>query len=214
MSDLFNQMRLSIINEDVDEAVKLAEKAIAQGIKPIDAIEKGYAKGMEEVGQKFDCLEIFLPDVIASADAMIAAVDVLKKQLETGEDSFEEQGTVVIGTIRGDVHDIGKNIIKTMLMASGFKVYDLGKDVPPAAYVERAKEVNADIIAASALCTSTMLHMPDIVRLLSEEGIRDQFKVVLGGAPVLPDWAKEIGADGYGENATEAVQICKKLARK
>jgi len=106
------------------------------------------------------------------------------------------------------------NIVKTMLMASGFKVYDLGKDVSPNAFVDRAKEVGADIIAMSALCTSTMLHMPDVVRILNEEGLRDQFKVVVGGAPVLPEWAEKIGADGYGENSSEAVQICKKMAAK
>ena len=213
MTDLFDQMKDAILKFDTDEAVKLAEQAVSQGIKPLDAIEKGFAKGMEEVGHKFDKLEIFLPDVIIAADAMIAAVDVLKKEIREDQ-AVENAGKVIIGTIKGDVHDIGKNIVKTMLMASGFEVYDLGKDVPPAAFIERAKELNADIIAVSALCTSTMLHMPDIIRMLNEESIRDKFKVVLGGAPVLPDWAEKIGADGYGENSSEAVQICKKMVNK
>ena len=214
MSDLFNEMRMAILDLDEVEAVKLAQKALDEGITPVDAIEKGFAKGMEEIGRKFDCLDIFLPDVIAAADAMVAAVEVLKKKIDTGAGDFESQGTVVIGTIKGDVHDIGKNIIKTMLMASGFKVYDLGKDVSPNAFVERAMEVKADIIAMSALCTSTMLHMPDVVRILKEEGVRDQFKVVVGGAPVLPEWAEKIGADGYGDNSSEAVHICKKMVGK
>lgn len=210
--ELFNQMQKAIIDQDVDEAVKLAEKAVAQGIKPLDAIEQGFAKGMEDVGEQFDKLEIFLPDVIMAADAMIAAVEILNKHIPAGE-AKENVGTVVIGTIKGDIHDIGKNIICTMLMATGFEVYDLGKDVAPNTFVDRAREVNADVIAMSALCTSTMFHMPDVMRILEEEGIRDQFKVVVGGAPVLPDWAEKIGADGYGENSSEAVQVCKKLCK-
>lgn len=213
MSKLFNQMKLAILNQDSDEAVKLAEQAVAQGVKPIDAIEQGFAKGMEEIGILFDKLEVFLPDVITAADAMIAAVDVLNKHIPVGE-SKESVGKVVIGTIKGDIHDIGKNIIKTMLLASGFEVFDMGKDVSPNAFVNRAKEVDANIIAMSALCTSTMFHMPDVIRILSEEGLRDKFKVIVGGAPVLPDWAQKIGADGYGKNCTEAVQICKKLIKE
>lgn len=209
MSELYNQMKEAIINLDTDEAVKLANKAVAEGIEPLDAIENGFAKGMEIIGQQFDQLEIFLPEVIMAADAMEAAIAVLKKEIKAGGAGM---GKVVIGTIKGDVHDIGKNIVKTMLMASGFDVYDLGKDVSPLAYVEKAQEVNANVIAMSALCTSTMLHMPDVMRILSEEGIRDNHKVIVGGAPVLPDWAEQIGADGYGENASDAVKLCKKFS--
>ena len=174
----------------------------------MDAIELGFAKGMEVIGEQFDSLEIFLPEVIMAADAMEAAIAVLKKEIKADGGGL---GKVVIGTIKGDVHDIGKNIVKTMLMASGFDVYDLGKDVSPLAYVNKAQEVNANIIAMSALCTSTMLHMPDVMRILTEEGVRDNHKVIVGGAPVLPDWAEEIGADGYGENASDAVRLCKRF---
>ncbi len=209
MSELYAQMKQSILDLDSDLAVELAEKALAAGIAPLDAIEKGFAPGMEEIGEMFDRLEVFLPEVIMAADAMIAAVERLKQNIEFAEG--ESQGRVVIGTIKGDVHDIGKNIIKTMLIATGFEVYDLGKDVSPNTFVERAVEVDADIIAMSALCTSTMLHMPDVVRILNEEGLRDRFKVIAGGAPVLPDWTYSWGADGYSENSSEAIQLCKKL---
>ncbi len=211
MSELYAQMKQSILDLDTDLAVELAEKALAAGIAPLDAIEKGFSPGMEEIGEMFDRLEVFLPEVIMAADAMIGAVDRLKQDIHFAEG--DAIGKVVIGTIKGDVHDIGKNIIKTMLVATGFDVYDLGKDVSPNALVERAIEVNADIIAMSALCTSTMLHMPDVVRILKEEGLRDKFKVIAGGAPVLPEWAYGWGADGYGENSSEAVQLCKKLAK-
>ncbi|MCR4962597.1 MAG: corrinoid protein [Firmicutes bacterium] len=211
MSDLYAQMKQSILDLDSDLAVELAEKALDAGMAPLEAIEKGFAPGMEEIGEMFDRLEIFLPEVILAADAMIAAVERLKQNIEHAEVGF--QGRVVIGTIKGDVHDIGKNIIKTMLIATGFEVLDLGKDVSPNTYVERAVEADADIIAMSALCTSTMLHMPDVVRILNEEGLRSRFKVIAGGAPVLPDWAYSWGADGYGDSASEAVQLCKRLTR-
>ncbi len=212
MSNLLEQMRDSVIDLDDVLAVKLAQQALDEGIAPLEAIEKGFAPGMTMIGQMFDSLEIFLPEVIAAADTMMAAIEVLKAAIKPGEAT--DLGKVVIGTIKGDVHDIGKNIVKTLLLANGFTVYDLGKDVSPNSLVEKAVEVDADIIAMSALCTSTMLHMPDVVRILQEEGIRDQFKVIAGGAPVLPDWAKNFGADGYGENASEAVALCRSLVSR
>ncbi|MEG1537776.1 MAG: B12-binding domain-containing protein, partial [Clostridiales bacterium] len=145
MSELYAQMKQSILDLDTDLAVELAEKALATGVAPLDAIEKGFSPGMEEIGEMFDRLEVFLPEVIMAADAMIAAVDKLKENIEFA--AGDAIGKVVIGTIKGDVHDIGKNIIKTMLVATGFTVYDLGKDVSPNALVERAIEVTADIIA-------------------------------------------------------------------
>lgn len=210
MSELYIKMKQSVLDLDPDAAVELAKQALAEGCDPLDAIENGFAPGMEEIGAKFDKLEVFLPEVIMAADAMIAAIDVLKAEIKTAGTNM---GKVVVGTIKGDVHDIGKNIIKTMLVATGFDVYDLGKDVSPNAFVARAEEVGADIIAMSALCTSTMLHMPDVVRILNEEGLRDKYKVIAGGAPVLEDWAMGWGADGYGENSSEAVQVCKKFTR-
>jgi trimethylamine corrinoid protein len=211
---LLEQMSEAIVKADIEDAVRLAEQAIARGLDPIEAIEKGYAKGMQIVGDKFEELELFLPDMMRSAKAMEAAVEVLKKSLEDGQKNIEPLGTIVLGTIKGDVHDIGKNIVKTMLSAVGFVVYDIGKDIQPAAFIQKAQEVNADIIGVSALMTSTMLHMPDIVRELKELGIKDKYKVVFGGAPVLPDWAKNAGADGWGGSAAEAVNVCKELVGK
>jgi dimethylamine corrinoid protein len=147
------------------------------------------------------------------ADAMKAALEVLKPHLGQGQETGF-QGTIVLGTIQGDLHDLGKNIVKTMLQAAGFTVYDLGCDVPVRKFVEKAEEVNADIIAASAILTTTMAYMPDLVELLKEMGIRDQFKIMVGGAPVTPDFAAQAGADGYGENAGEAVSVAKRLMQE
>jgi corrinoid protein of di/trimethylamine methyltransferase len=162
------------------------------------------------VGEKFAKMEYYLPELMRCADAMKAALEVLKPHLGKGQESGA-QGIVVLGTIQGDLHDLGKNIVKTMLLAAGFTVHDLGCDVSIRRFVEKAEEVNADIIAASAILTTTMAYMPDLVDLLSEMGIREKFKVMLGGAPVTPDFATKAGADGYGENAGEAVRVAKGL---
>ena len=207
---LFEKMADATVRGNEKECVSLAQKTIKMGADPFEAIQKGFARGMRVVGDKFAKLECFLPEVLLSADAMDAAVEVLKPHLMQRTDSGFI-GRVVIGTIHGDVHDLGKNIVKVMLGASGFTVYDLGNDVSVHQFIEKADEVGADIIAASALMTTTMAHMPDIDRMLKELGTRDKYLVMLGGAPVIAEWARKIGADGYGEDAAEAVENAKKL---
>ncbi len=207
---LFEKMADATVRGDEKECVSLAQKTIKMGADPFEAIQKGFARGMRIVGDKFAKLECFLPEVLLSADAMDAAVEVLKPHLMQRTDGGFI-GRVVIGTIHGDVHDLGKNIVKVMLGASGFTVYDLGNDVSVHQFIEKADEVGADIIAASALMTTTMAHMPDIDRMLKELGTRDKYLVMLGGAPVIAEWAREIGADGYGEDAADAVENAKKL---
>lgn len=210
---LFAEMAAATEAMDEKRCVSLARKAVSEGVDPFEAIHNGFARGMQIVGDKFARLECYLPEVMLSADAMNAAVAVLKPHLMQRADRGS-QGKVVIGTIQGDVHDLGKNIVKIMLEAAGFAVHDLGNDAPVRLFVEKAQEVGADIIAASALMTTTMAHMPDIDGMLKELGIRDSYYIMLGGAPVIAEWAVEVGADGYGEDAAEAVETAKRLLQK
>jgi methanogenic corrinoid protein MtbC1 len=168
---------------------------------------------MQIVGDKFSTLEYCLPEVMLAADAMNAATEVLKPHLMQSHDRAP-QGIVVLGVIQGDIHDLGKNIVKIMLRAAGFSVHDLGPDAPVRQFVEKAEEVGADIIAASAILTTTMSYMPDIAAILNELGLRDKYMIMLGGAPVIAEWAIEVGADGYGEDAVEAVEVAKGLMHK
>jgi methanogenic corrinoid protein MtbC1 len=165
------------------------------------------------VGDLFSRMEYFLPDLMRSAQAVNSAMKVLRPHLLQHGDAGT-QGTIVLGTIQGDLHDVGKNIVKIMLQASGFEIHDLGVDVPVRRLVEKAEEVDADIIAASAILTTTMAYMPDIPALLTDMGMRDRFQIMLGGGPVTLDWAMEVGADGYGETATEAVEVAKRLMQE
>lgn len=207
---LFREMAKAVIEGDEEQTVSLAKEALTKGVDPTEAIEKGFAEGMKEVGRRFEKLEIYLPEVIISADAMVAGVEIFRQHIlaKGGQPSPK---TVLLGTIQGDVHDIGKNIVRIMLESNGFRVYDLGRDVPVLQFIEKVKELNPDIIGVSALMTTTMVHMPKLIEALQENGLRGKVKVMLGGAPVLPEWAKKIGADGYGESAMEAVRVAKKL---
>ncbi len=208
--DLFKEMAQAVIEGDEERAVSLAKEALAKGMDATEAIEKGFAAGMNEIGRQFECLEVFLPQVILSADAMTAGVEVCRQRILAGERGIPRK-TILLGTIQGDVHDIGKNIIKIMLESNGFKVYDLGRDVPVRQFVEKVEELSPDLVGVSALMTTTMVHMPKLIQVLREKGLREKVKVMVGGAPVLPAWAEEIGADGYGESAMEAVKVAKRL---
>jgi len=208
--DLFKEMADAVIEGDEERSVALAKEALAKGVDPTEAIEKGFAEGMKEIGRLFEKLEIYLPQVIISADAMVAGVEVLRESILAKGGQAVPQ-TVLLGTIQGDVHDIGKNIVKIMLESNGFTVHDLGRDVPILEFIEKVKELHPDIVGVSALMTTTMVHMPRLIEALRENGLREKVKVMVGGAPVLPEWAKKIGADGYGESAAEAVRVAKKL---
>ena len=208
--DLFKEMADAVIEGDEERSVALAKEALAKGVDPTEAIEKGFAEGMKEIGRLFEKLEIYLPQVIISADAMVAGVEVLRERILAKGGQAVPQ-TVLLGTIQGDVHDIGKNIVKIMLESNGFTVHDLGRDVPILEFIEKVKELHPDIVGVSALMTTTMVHMPRLIEALRENGLREKVKVMVGGAPVLPEWAKKIGADGYGESAAEAGRVAKKL---
>jgi trimethylamine corrinoid protein len=205
-------MAQAVIDGDKEACVALAEQVVEEEVDPAAAAEQGFASGMEVVGQKFAALDYYLPDVLRCAEAADAGFTVLQDyMIERGEG--RSSGTVVLGTIKGDMHDLGKNIVGTMLQAAGFEVHDLGCDVPIRRFVDKAKEVDADIIGVSAILTTTMAYMPELLRLLDDMELREAYKVMVGGAPVTPSYAEEIGADGYGETAADAVETAKRIMK-
>jgi corrinoid protein of di/trimethylamine methyltransferase len=212
MSDeLFKQMAQSVIDGDDDEAAALAKQALEQGIGPLDAINQGYTPGMDQVGELYSTGEYFLPDLILGGEAMKAALEVLEPALKAAGQERQVLGTVVLGTVKGDIHEIGKSLVGSMLSANGFEVHDIGIDVESAEFVAQARSTGADIVALSALLTTTMLHQREVIDHLSEAGVRDQVKVMVGGSPVTQAWADQIGADGFAEDAAGAVVVAKRL---
>lgn len=198
-----------VLNMDEDLTRETAEKALASGIEAYRAINDGLIPGMNEAGRLFEEQEYFVPELLLCSDALYAGLEVLTPHLPKGQASAKAK--VVIGVVEGDTHDIGKNLVKTMLEAADFEVHDLGRNVPPAAFVARAKEVGADLICLSTLMTTTMKGMSQVVELLTKEGLRDRVKVLVGGGPISPAFARSIGADGYGENAGSAVRVARQV---
>lgn len=209
--DLFAAMKQSIIDGDEDAAAEVARQALAAGLDPLEAINRGYVEGMSYVGDQFSAGEMFLPDMMLAAEAMKAAVAVLEPEMQKRGTQRQMLGRVVLGTVKGDIHEIGKNLVATMLSASGFEVHDLGVDVPYEKFVEKAREINADIIGLSALLTTTMTGQRAVIEMLADLGLRSKIKVMVGGAPVTASWAAEIGADGTSEDAMGAVALAKRL---
>lgn len=207
--ELFLGLSDAVVAMDEGEAVRLAEAVIESGIDPYEAIEKGLSHGMERAGRLFEEDRYFVPELLICSDAMYAGLDVLKSHIRTG--GSDKKHRVVIGVIEGDTHDIGKNLVKIMLEASRFEVFDIGRDVPVARFVERAEEVDAEIIAISTLMTTTMERMGKVVRLLEENGARSRFRVMVGGGPVSRHFADRIGADGYAANAQAAARLAREM---
>ena len=194
----------SIVATDEDQAKALARQAVEMGLDPIKVINEGFSLGMRKVGDLFERGQMFLPEVIIASEAMVASVAILEENLPQ-EQKDKKAGIAVLGTIEGDVHDIGKGIVATLLRVYGFEVHDLGRDVPLTTFVSKAKETNANIVGSSALMTTTMVGQKALEKLLKEAGIRDQVKTMVGGAVVTQHWADKIGADAYAEDAQEAV---------
>lgn len=212
--EVFQNLSNAVLNFDCDAAVDAAREAVASNVNPVKAIEEGLAKGLREVGDRFERGELWLPHLMLGAEAMEAAIKVLEEQFPREELEATSSGTVVIGTVEGDIHDLGLRIVASMLRANGFKVYDLGCNTRSLDFIRKAQEVGADIIAASSLMTTTMPFMKDLIEALESAGVRDQFKVLVGGGPVTEEWARNIGADGYGKDAAEAVKAAKELMKK
>jgi corrinoid protein of di/trimethylamine methyltransferase len=210
-SELFTAMKESVINGEPEQAAELARQAIAQGIDPLEAINLGFVQGVNYVGEQFSAGEMFLPELVVAGEAMKAAVAVLEPEFTRRGTERQILGKVVIGTVEGDIHEIGKTLVATMLSASGFQVFDLGVDVPVMKFVEKAREVGADIIGLSALLTTTMVRQREVIAALESQGMRPRTRVLVGGAPVTSGWAQEIGADGYSEDAVSAVKVAKQL---
>jgi corrinoid protein of di/trimethylamine methyltransferase len=194
---------------DEEKAVKIARQAVAENFDAYEAIEKGLSDGMDRAGKLFEEEEYFIPELLLCSDAMYAGVDILKGHIKSEE--IEKKHKIVIGVVEGDTHDIGKNLVKIMLETSGFEVYDLGRDVPPQVFIDKAKEVDADIIALGTLMTTTMEVMDTVVQLLRKDNLKDKFKVIVGGAPISQSFADKIGADGYAVNAGAAVKLARRL---
>jgi corrinoid protein of di/trimethylamine methyltransferase len=212
-NELFTQITNSLIDGDSEVTVALTQQALAAGIEPMAIIREGLMPGMNAVGDKFSCGEYFLPDLIIAADGMRGAMELLEPELRLRQQTLDSPGTVVLGTVAGDIHEIGKSLVGTMLSANGFKVHDLGVNVPTSNFIQKVRETNANIIGLSALLTTTMTVQREIIQELTEAGLRSQIKVMVGGAPVTRSWAEEIGADGYAEDALGAVQLARKLSQ-
>jgi len=210
-NEMFEKMSQSIIDGEAEVAEELANKAVAEGINPLEAINKGFVKGVNYVGSQFEKGDMFLPELVMAGEAMKGAIRILEGELEKRGLERETLGKVIIGTVQGDIHDIGKTLVAVMLSVSGFDVIDMGVDVPVVDMVAKAREVGADIIAMSALLTTTMVRQRDVIEAMEDVGIRDKAKAMVGGAPVTRSWVEEIGADGYSEDAIGAVAEAKKI---
>jgi corrinoid protein of di/trimethylamine methyltransferase len=209
--ELFTKMEQSIINYDKDEAVQLAKMALEKEIDPVVAINEGFVKGIQTVGALFEKEEIFLPELIMGAEAMAAATNILEEAIKKSGGKVKYLAKGIAGTVQGDVHDIGIRLVTTFLVANGFDMVFLGTDISPSLFVEKAKELKPDLILLSAMLTTTMPNQKVVIDNLKEAGLIERVKIIVGGAPVSRDWADQIGADGYGQNAIAAVEVAKKL---
>jgi len=209
--ELFAQLTQAVIDGEDDVAAELAQKGLDMGLSPTEILDKGLVKGIEEVGTKFGCGEFFLPELVQGALAMQTAVAVLQPAFDASTEGRQTIGVALAGTVEGDLHEIGLTIVSSMLSAAGFEVTNLGNDVSPATFVEKVTEVKPQLLLLSALLTTTTPAQQKTIEALKEAGLRDEVLVLVGGAPVTQEWADQIGADGYAEDAIEAVALAKKL---
>jgi corrinoid protein of di/trimethylamine methyltransferase len=208
--EMLDKLAEAVIKGETDDAEALAKEALDKGLDPLQCITEGLTKGIQKVGELFGSGEYFLPELIVGANAMKSALDILEPALVGGQ-AREVVGTIVLGTVEGDLHEIGKNLVGTMLTANGFKVIDIGVDKTASEFIEAVKESGANLVGASALLTTTMLQQEKLIGALKDAGLREQVMVMVGGAPVTGSYANQIGADGYAEDATSAVDLAMRL---
>ena len=207
---IFDELQQAIIDGKAPVAKEVTERALGEGVRPAELFPNAIVPAMNEVGRRMRDCEFFIPEVLIAARAARAATDILRPLL-VGDEEVRSAGTVVCGTVKGDLHDIGKNIVAMMLESAGFQIVDLGVDVPPEKVVAAVREHGANVVAMSALLTTTMVNMKAVIDALAAAGLRDQVKVMVGGAPVTESWAQSIGADGYGKDASAAVETARSL---
>jgi methanogenic corrinoid protein MtbC1 len=211
---ILESLRDAIVEGDIDQAVKAAREALAAGIPALEAIQQGAAKGLDVISERFSTGEAYLPELILAGDAMKAVLDELSKALaDENKGKSAILGKVVIGTVSGDLHDIGKNIVGALLAVNGFEVHDLGIDVEPRVFVQKAQEFGANIICSSTLLTTSLPYQQDVAQYLVDSGLRSKYYYIVGGGPVTADWTRQIKADGHGYTATDAVEVCKRLVQ-
>jgi len=205
---IFKKLAKAVVLGDTEVAEEGAQEALTEGISPYDAVIRGLAEGMKTVGEKYEQKEYFLPEMLLSADAMYAGLNILTPHIKSKD---KMKGKIVLGVVEGDIHDIGKNIVKTMLTAAGYEVIDLGRDVPAAEFVKKAKAEGAQVIAMSTLMTPTLMSMKSVEDKLDHEGLKDKVKTIIGGGSVSEEWRDNIGSDAFGKDALEAVDKIKVL---
>ena len=209
--DILKKLSDAIIAGTQDKIRDIAKESLEAGLDPLDSVEKGLSVGMKIVGDRFEKGEIFLPELLIAADTFNAAMEILRPAIEEQKKELEVSGRVMLATVKGDVHSIGKNIVATVLGTNGFEVIDIGVDQQSLNIIEEAQKNNVDVIALSALMTTSMPGQKEVINILNELGLREKFKVVVGGGPVTAEWAERIGADGYGETAFQAVKLINSL---
>jgi trimethylamine corrinoid protein len=211
VESLFEALKKTLEEYEPKRAAEIAQELIDANVDPLKVIDEVLSPTMEEIGDKFDRMDIFLPELMGAAEAMQSATAILTKHIQATVERPMTKGKVVMGTVHGDIHEIGKNIVKIMLEVSGFEVFDLGKDVPSMQFIEKAGEVGADMIALSALMTTTMVSQKEVIELLKALGKRDDYIVIVGGAPTTAQWKEKIGADGWAETAVQAAKLATNL---
>ena len=209
---IFEEAIKAIIDGDIEKATELAKRGLEEGIDPLDLMTNGFIPGINEVGEQFGSGKLFIPGLVKSADAMEKATAIINAALPQEQDTVA--GKIVIGTVEGDMHDIGKTIVVSLLRANGFEVLDLGRDVPPQRFIEEAEKFNADIIGSSTLLTTTMPVQKEIEEELKKAGLKEKYKTIVGGAPVTRRWANRIGADAFAQDAGDGVKKVKELLAK
>lgn len=212
--EILEQLAKAVVEGDKNSARENAQAAVDEGLDPLEAVDRGLSKGMAVVGANFESGESFLPELLMAADSFNAAMEILNPLIEANKQKISKLGTALLATVKGDMHNIGKNIVATVLETNGFEVVDIGIDQSTLNIIEAAQKHKADFIGLSSVMTTTMPYQKEVIETLSEMGLREKFFVLVGGGPVTQKWADEIGADGYGETAVDAVGVAKKLLEK